>query len=471
MARTHYERLSERSAATLANETPLSFAHASSIHVFEAGPLATAEGGVDFAAIRRAIEARLHRVPRLQQELLWVPMEGHPIWVDDESFNLGYHLRHTSLPRPGGFAQLEAMAARIMAQRLDRSRPLWECWVLEGLEGGRFALILKTHHCMADESAADLLEVLLSPDAEEPAPEPPVWIPRPRPSARELVSQEILRQARLPRRALDRAQRLASDPERLGREIKAKATRAAELLGYSLRRAMDTPLNGAIGPHRRFKGVAIPLDEARAVRRSLDAKLLDVILSTITGAVRSYLEERLVSPAAVDFRVSTPVGLAEGRSGERMAEWVIDLPVWEKDSVGRLQEVHEATRRQAEARGAVPASMLLEGDTWFGGRLLALGARSLESSTPVNMTVINAPGTQVPLFFQGARLVETYGQVPLRDHHALGIAVTSYDGRLFFGLNADFDLVPDLDFFAAALGRSFAELRRAASPGDAPSPA
>ena len=462
MARTHYERLSDRAAATLASETPIAFAHASSIHVFEAGPLATAEGGVDFEAIRHAIGSRLHLVPRLQQELVWVPFEQHPVWVDDENFNLGYHLRHTSLPRPGGFSQLEDMAARIMAQRLDRSRPLWECWVLEGLEGGRFALILKSHHCMVEESGADLLEVLLSSDPEAHAPEAPVYIPRPRPSARELVMEEILQQARLPRRAIERVRRLSSEPALLGREVKAHATHAAELLGYSLRPAMDTPLNGSIGRHRRFKGVSVSLDEARAVRRSLDGKLLDVILATVTGALRSYLEERLVSPSAVDFRIATPVGLAEGRSGERMAEWVIDLPVWEKDPVVRFQQVRDATRKLAEARGAVPASMLLEGDTWFGGRLLALGARSLESHTSVNMTVINAPGTQVPLYFAGAKLVETYGQVPLRDNHALGIAAMSYDGRIFFGLNADFDLVPDLTFFAAALGRAFDELRRTA---------
>ncbi len=461
MARVHYERLSDRSAATLAHETPLAFAHASSIQVFEAGPLAGPDGGVDFEAIRRGVASRLHRVPRLQQELLWVPLERHPIWVDDENFNLGYHLRHTSLPRPGGFSQLEGMAARIMSQRLDRARPLWECWVLEGLENNRFALILKTHHCMVDEAGADLLEVMLSPDPEATGPEPPVYIPRPRPSARELFQEEVLRQMRLPRRAYERVRRLMSEPEVFGRELKAHAIHTAELLGYSLRPAMDTPLNGPVGPHRRFMGVSVSLDKVRGVRRKLDGKLVDVILAAVTGALRSYLEERLVSPAALDFRVSMPVGLAEGRSGERMAEWVIDLPVWEKDPVVRFQQVRDATRKLSQTHGAVPASMLFEGDTWFGGRLLSLGARSLESQTPVNMTLINAPGTQVPLYFEGARLVETYGQVPLRDDRALGIAAMSYDGRIFFGLNADFDLVPDLDVFAGALEKSFEELRRA----------
>jgi len=173
MPRYAYERLSDHSAAFLKNETARCIAHATSLQIFDAGPLAAEAGGVDFESIQRAIAARLHRVPRLRQELRWIPFEKHPVWIDDPDFNLDYHLRHTSLPRPGGFDQLEKMAARIMDQRLDRSRPLWECWVLEGMEGGRFALILKIHHCMVDESGSDLLEVLLSPDPNDPDPEPP----------------------------------------------------------------------------------------------------------------------------------------------------------------------------------------------------------------------------------------------------------------------------------------------------------
>lgn len=461
MPRYGYERLSDRSAAFLRNETPRCFAHAASIQLFEAGPLATDDGGVDFEAIQQAIEARLHQVPRLRQELRWIPFEKHPVWVDDPDFNLGYHLRHTSLPRPGGFGQLEMMAARIMAQRLDRSRPLWECWVLEGLEGGRFALILKTHHCMVETGGSDLLEVLLSAETDAPDPEAPPYIPRPQPSARELVVEEILRQARLPRRAFDRVRALLEAPRELRWELESRARAAAELLGYSLRPPMETPLNGEIGRQRRFRGLVFPLEDARTIRHGLGGTVHDVILAAVAGATRSYLMERLVSPAALDFRVSTPVGLRPGASDERVAEWVVDLPVWEKDVVVRFERIREATRGLSESAGALPAGALLEGETWFGGRLLALGARALSSRTPVNLTITNAPGAQLPLTFKGARLLETYGLAPLREHHGLGIAVMSYDGRLFFGLNGDFDLVPDLDRFALALEGSFAELLRA----------
>jgi WS/DGAT/MGAT family acyltransferase len=463
MPRYHYERLSDRSAAYLADETPRCFAHAASIHVFENGPLANPDGGVDFQAIRDGIAACLHRVPRLRQELGWIPIENHPVWVDDVDFNLDYHLRHTSLPRPGGFAQLEAMAARIMAQRLDRSRPLWECWVLEGLTGDRFALVLKVHHCLVDEAGSDLLEVLLSPDASARKREIPEYTPRPPPSVRELVMDEIVQQARLPRRLFERARALVTERDQLPRHLTTRATAAAEMLGYSLRPPMETPVNGRIGRHRRFKGVTFALDDARALRRSLHGMMLDVILATVAGAVRSYLEECLVSPAALDFRVATPVGLAAGRSGERTSEWIIDLPLWEKDPLTRFEQIRGETRKLSESEGALPASRLLEGDVWFGGRLLSLGARALASHTPVNMTVLNAPGAQVPLYFNGARMLASYGQVPLREQHGLGVAVMSYDGGLFFGLNADFDLVPDLDIFAAALEGSFEELRKAAA--------
>ncbi|MFQ5416809.1 MAG: wax ester/triacylglycerol synthase domain-containing protein, partial [Myxococcota bacterium] len=355
MPRYGYERLSDRSAGYLANETPRSFAHAASIQIFEAGPLASGDGGVDFAAIRDGIAARLHRVPRLRQELRWIPLENHPVWVDDREFNLGYHLRHTSLPRPGGFAQLQVMAARIMAQRLDRARPLWECWVLEGLEGGRFALILKTHHCMVEEAGSDLLEVLLSPDPGTADPEAPPYTPRPPPAVRELVVDEILLQARLPRRLLDRARRLLQDPERLRREVESKARAATELLGYALRPPIETPLNGAIGPHRRFRGVAFPLDGAKSIRRKLGGTVHDVILAAVAGAARAYLLERFVSPAAVDFRVSTPVALVSGPADERVDEWIVDLPVWEKDVVARFDRIREATRQLSAGTGALPA--------------------------------------------------------------------------------------------------------------------
>ena len=160
MARYAYERLSHDGASLLELETSRIFAHTGTTLILEPGPLARPDGGVDFEAIRAAIESRLHQVPSYRRKLSWIPIEKHPVWVDDHEFNLGYHIRHTSLPRPGSMRQLRRLAARVQAQRLDRSRPLWEYWVAEGLEGGRFALITKTHAALLESTGADLLQAL-----------------------------------------------------------------------------------------------------------------------------------------------------------------------------------------------------------------------------------------------------------------------------------------------------------------------
>jgi len=457
-----YERLSDRSAQYLLNEDARHLAHATSIQVFDAGPLATPDGGVDFAAICEAIASRLHLVPRLTQELRWVPFEDHPVWVDDHDFILDFHMRHTSLPRPGGFRQLQQIAARIMSQRLDRSRPLWECWVLEGVKDGRFALVMKTHHCMLEEEGSDLMEVLLSADPNAPDPEPPPRTPRPLPSARELVMNEVVHQARLPRRALGRVRQLVRSPEELSHDLEMKARRAAGLLGYSMRPPMETPLNGQIGRHRRFRGVSFPLDEAKRIREKLGGTVHDAILAIVAGATRNYLLERLVNPAAIDFRICTPIGVVPGSKSEQVTEWIIDLPIWEKDPAQCFKQIRAATAKLAEDEQILPASVLVAGETWYGGRLLSAGARAQASHAPVNMMMTNSPGAQVPLFLRGARMLEAYGEVPLREHHGLGISVMSYDGRLFFGLNADYDVMRDLDRYVLALKQSHSDLVEAA---------
>jgi WS/DGAT/MGAT family acyltransferase len=249
MAHYTYERLSSAAAALLREETSRRYSHSGTILVFESGPLGHPDGGVDFEAIRSAIESRLHLVPGYRRKLRWIPIEKHPVWVDDHEFNIAYHVRHTSLARPGGRVQLRTTAARLQAQRLDRSRPLWEYWVVEGLEGGRFALLAKTHNALLEGAGADLLQLLLSPDPEAEDPEPPPYRARPIPSTAELLWQETVRQARLPRRAVERWRGLASDIDELPRVLRHRADRFARMLGYSLPGVRETPLNGPIGPH------------------------------------------------------------------------------------------------------------------------------------------------------------------------------------------------------------------------------
>jgi diacylglycerol O-acyltransferase / wax synthase len=462
MARAHYERLTQESARFLADESSRAFAHSGELLVFEPGPLARPEHGVDFEAIRRGVEASLARVPRARQKLRWIPFENHPIWVDDPDFNLEYHLRHTSLPRPGSEEQLRRMVARIHAQRLDRSRPLWECWVLEGLERGRFALLWKTHLCAVDAASGDDLPgVLLTPDSAAPERSAASFRPRPVPSPFELVRDEVVRQARLPRRTLARVETFLRQPD-WRHEVERRVRGLAKGLGYSVRPRTNTPLSGPSGPHRRFARGVVPLEAARRAHRALDAPVHDVLLAVLTGAVRRFFADRLVNPATVDFRVSTPVSLDRESVDEAVGEWIVELPIWEKDPAERVARIRAQTAALQSESPALDARTLAETSRWTGSRRLALGARAVSPRLPVDLTLVNLPGPQQPLYFCGARLIEAFGLTPLREDQALAVAVTSYDGKLCWGLNADFDRLPDLDRFAAALTEAFEETVRLA---------
>jgi WS/DGAT/MGAT family acyltransferase len=460
LPRYDYERLSADSAAFLAAERPRTFAHSATMLLFDATPLRRDDGGIDFATIRASIAARLHRVPHFRRRLAWIPIENHPVWVDDDHFNLDYHVRHTSLPHPGNDAQLRGLAARIYSQRLDQFRPLWECWVLEGLEGDRFALLLKTHHALiAPGSGQDLLQALLTPEVFEADPPAASFSPRPVPSAIELVVDEVIRGLRLPRQALDRIRQLAADRETLRHEIEHRTRMLARMFGYTVRPRLDTPLNGPVGPHRRFHHMTLPLETAQRIRHELGGSVHDVILATVAGAARAFLKLRLHHPATLDFRIATPMRLEGG--ADRVGEWVVDLPLWEADPRRRLEMIRQRTRDLAEEDPARGADTIASIAAWTGSRWLALAARAA-SRVPVHTTLVNVPGPQVPLHLRGARLLEGYGFAPLRRDTALGITVQSYDGQLCWSLNADFDLLPDLERFSDALRDAFAELDRAA---------
>ncbi len=457
MARYAYGRLSNDAASLLEHESSRQFAHTSVTALFEAGALGRPDGGVDFAAIRAALESRLAQLPHYRRKLRRIPLENHPVWVDDHEFNLDYHVRHTSLPRPGGLTELRQVAARVQSQRLDRSRPLWECWVLEGVEGGRFALLVKTHLAMA-EAGADLLEALLSADPADVFSAPRPFVARPMPSAAELARDELLRQMRLPRQAFRRALRFFREADHAGEEIQRHVRRLAQLLGYSIRRLQETPLTGPLGPHRRCEYLSLSLDAAKTVRRELGGSIHDVVIATITGAVARYLRAHHVNPSTLDFRAAVPVSLRSGTRRQGVGEWHIDLPVWEADPVRRLERVREHTAALGKTSPPLGAAALAGETRWSGSRLLALGASAIAHRRPEHLRLVNVPGAQVPLFFSGARLAEAYGMVPLDDEAGLGVAVLSYDGKLFVGLNADFDRVADLALFREAVAESFTEL-------------
>ena len=463
MPRYAYDRLTALDNSFLLLEKPSSYMHVGATQIHKTGPLRTEGGGVDAARIRKLLAALLHRIPRYRQKLAWIPFENHPVWVDDDNFNLDFHLRHTGLPRPGTDEQLKRLSARILQQHLDRSRPLWEMWVVEGLEDDRFAIISKTHHCMIDgESGVDIMRVLMSPEPDTRTPDEPSWVPRPAPSAFELMRHEFLRRARLPFEILRGAVSAISTAESVRFDLLTRIRALTEALGGSLRLPSETPFNREIGPHRRFDWLTMDLADIKKLRKSLGGSLNDIVLTIVTGAVRSFLRARHVNPDKLDFRVMAPVSVRNenehGTMGNRVSAWIVPLPIGEPDRRVQLERITERTTRLKESKSAVGAEVLTQAAEYTPSTLLALGARNMTRLLPFNLVVTNVPGPQAPMYMLGAEMLECFPNVPLTDRLGLGIALMSYNGRLCWGFNADYDLVPDLREFVAAIDASFVEL-------------
>ncbi len=465
-----YERLSAQDTSFLLLEDDNACLHVASVGIFERGPLATPDGGIDFEKIERSTRGLLPRVPRYRQKLQWIPLQNHPVWVDDATFNLHYHLRHTALPRPGSERQLKRMAARIMSQPLDHSKPLWENWVVEGLEGDRFAVISKIHHCMIDGmSGMDLANKVMSsrPDEitiEEPRP----FVPRAVPSSRELLTDEIARRASLPFALLQGLRKRGAEAHGDGAagSWRSRARSIGETLRWATQPPGETPLNAPIGAHRRFDWLAMDLLEVRAVRKSLGGSINDVVLAIVAGAVRRYFTAHGVDTGSTPFKVMTPVSVRGDSDrhtlGNRVSAWLVDLPIGESDPRARIARVTERTAELKQSQQAVGTDLLMQATDWLPGVLFALGARAAGAALPFNMVVTNVPGPQSAWYMLGARLLESYGMVPLIGRQGLGVALGSYDGRLFRGFNADWEIVPDLHDFVIDVERSFDELCGAA---------
>ncbi len=456
LARLYYERLSEESVGYLDRETSRQRSHTAMTLIFDGGPLTTGSGGVDFDRIREVIASRLGDLPRLRCKLRRIPFDGHPIWVDDAEFNLDYHLRQSSLPRPGNHEQLCRAGARIAASRLDRSRPLWDCWILEGLEGGRFALIFKIHKALASEEGTDLLNAILSAGREPVEGGPSGFRPRPSPAPAELFVRELIRGLGPSRKIVSRGLRWLRHPATATREVQDRAKTVLRILGYALRTSSLSPFDGRIGPHRCYEMQSIALADVQTIRRSLGGSVHDCVLGILSGALRRYLEGRFFSPVAIDLRAVTPV-LEKSRPEARL--WVVELPIWEPDPPTRHRLVREQTRRSRLEEDVASGDELAAGAEWNASQLFMIGARALTRIESGQLAILQSPGPQNPLYLDGAELLECYGHLPLQDVSGLGICVMSYAGNLFFSFNADPEIVKDLSLLGQALLDEVAALR------------
>jgi WS/DGAT/MGAT family acyltransferase len=464
-----YDRLSVVDNSFLAIEGPTTHQHVAAVTIFEAGPVTRSDGGLAIDEIRRHIASRLHLIPRYRQKLIGVPLGTRHVWVDDQHFNIEYHVRHTSLPRPGDVRQLKRLSARIVSQQLDRAKPLWEIWIVEGLEGGgSFAMIAKTHHCMIDGvSGVDLMAVLLSPTPEVEVTDSPTWIPRPAPGAFQLFRDEWLRRLQEPFEMLRELPCPFGDPRAVFAGAWESAEALGEALGAAASRASQTPLNQPIGPHRRFDWLAMDLAAVKEVKNRLGGTVNDVVLTVVAGALQRFLERRRVNVDVLDLRASVPVSLRtsdqRGTLGNQIALWMTDLPVAERDPVRRLARVRETTARLKDSRQALGAQVLAAVSEWTSSTLLSAAVRLAMRSRPFNLVVTNVPGPQIPLYMVGARLQACFPMLALVQNQGLGVALFSYRGLLCWGFVADWDLIPDLHDFVRDVDRAFEDLRQAAA--------
>jgi diacylglycerol O-acyltransferase / wax synthase len=437
--------------------------HVGAVALFDRGPLARDDGGIDFERLRDYLRGRLDEHRRYRQRLRRKAPLTRPVWVDDHQFDLDYHLRHTALPRPGSIRQLKRLAGRIFSQRLDRARPLWEFWVVEGVEGDRFALITKVHHCMIDGIAgADLLASLLSGDPESTAvPRPRPFEPRPEPRWYEVARDELTLRGQGLEELVSRVRN--GQPARLWAGVSEVAAGLLETLRVGLSPVDRTPLNPrTIGSNRRFDWMAVDLEAAKAIKNVLGGTINDVVLAAVAGGARRYLTRHECDPDRLrDFRAFVPVNVrrqGHGNLGNRVAMLMAGLPVDVADPRERYQRVRETTGELKRSPRVAGAEAFEEMSDFTSSALIAGVFEVAAYLRTFNVIVTNIPGPPFPLYLLGARMQEVYPLVPLYQNQALGIALLSNAGRLYWGLVADRRSMPDVHDFVADVEAGFAEL-------------
>jgi diacylglycerol O-acyltransferase / wax synthase len=457
------DRLTALDSSFLHLEDGASHMHVASVMLFEGSP-----PGYD--DLLEAIERRLHLVPRYRQRLAFVPLQqGRPKWVDDPHLNLRYHVRATALPPPGDEDQLKELAGRVFAQQLDRDKPLWELWLVDGVEGDRFALLSKTHHALVDGiSGVDIISVLFDTSPEPAAPTDPGdrWLPRPLPTRAQLLGEALLERGTIPAEIARSVRAVLRGPRRVVEGARDAAVGVGAMAWAGLNPAPTTPYNQPIGPHRRFTWVRADLGVVKGIKNELGGTVNDLVLSTVAGALGKHLRRRGQNTDGLELKAMIPVSVRadveRGALGNRVAAMMAPLPVWCQDPVARLDIVSEELKGLKSSGQAVGAQVLTQLTGFAPPTVMGQAARAVSRQRMFNLVVTNVPGPQFDLYLAGRRMLDPFPMVPLAKNQALGIALLSYAGKINFGLVGDYDLMWDLDDFADDLRSSLEELAEAA---------
>ena len=462
MAQGHMDRLSALDLSFLTNESSSAHMHVGGICIFEGPP-------PSYDDLAEHISSRLHLVPRFRQKLAFPPIPtGRPFWVDDPAFNLSYHVRHSALPSPGSEDQLRRMAARIFSQQLDRTKPLWELWLVQGLTRKRFAFLTKTHHALVDGvSGVDIATVLFD---VKPVPEPAQpdheWVPNPEPSATTLLAKDAEGLLSAPLRIARRVEQAVEHPETTLHQATESLSALSEVGWNFANPAPETPLNVEIGPHRRFSWVRADLAQFKRIKDVLGGTVNDVVLAVVAGALRNWLRGRGVRTEGMELRAQVPVSIRatdeHGQLGNKIAAVRGPIPVYVEDPVERLAVVRQGMEGIKQSKQALGAEVISRFNDFAPPTLLAQAARVNFSTRLFNLVVTNVPGPQLPLYVLGRELQDIFPVGFLPPNQALFVAIMSYNGSVNFGLLADYDAIDDADQLAGGIEHAIAELLDAA---------
>jgi len=463
----HLDRLTAVDASFLTNESSNSHMHVGAILIFEGPP-------PNYVDLVEHVRSRLRLVPRFRQRLVVPPLEaGRPLWADDVNFNLSYHIRHTALPQPGGEAQLKRLAGRVFSQQLDRSKPLWEMWLAQGLERDRFAILTKTHHAMVDGvSGVDIGTVLFDFERDpETAAVEDDWVPQPEPGTTELVARGIADAVAAPVALAERAVDAVRNPETTARKAVEALEGLSEIVSAFADPAPDVPLNLEIGPHRRYVWARSELATFKRIKDSLGGTVNDVVLAVVTGTLRNWLDRRGIRTEGLELRALVPVSIRgedeRGNLGNRIALMRGPLPVYVEDPVRRLRVISEEMEGLKRSKQALGAEVISRFNDFAPPTLLAQASRINFSTRLFNTIVTNVPGPQMPLYVLGREMEEAFPVAFLPQNHALAVAIMSYNGKVGFGLLADYDSMEDVELLSEGIAGSLAELEQAAGAATA----